>query len=269
MHKIAVISDTHNLLRPEVLSALEGCEVILHAGDISTPEIYDRLQNIRTIYAVRGNNDRNWASEIPLVLQFELYGIQICMTHIKRNIPKDHNADLVIYGHSHRYSCSRERDTVYLNPGSCGPRRFNQEITMAVLKLFEPDETGGSDDFYITGSGRKIVVERIDIPHETPAGNTAEQRKRKTNSTQKQNNLPGTAQDASAASLSRRNVPDYKKTVTTGLIRMVCYDVDHERTVDEIAERRHIDPELTEQIVRMYLTHQKVTPEQIMAKLGL
>lgn len=180
MHKIAIISDTHNLLRPEVLFILEGCEAILHAGDISTPEIYNRLQNIRTIYAVRGNNDRNWASEIPLVLQFELYGIQICMTHIKRNIPKDHNADLVIYGHSHRYSCSRERDTVYLNPGSCGPRRFNQEITMAVLKLFEPDETGGSDDFYITGSGRKIVVERIDIPHETPAGNTAEQRKRKT-----------------------------------------------------------------------------------------
>ena len=102
MHKIAVISDTHNLLRPEVLSILEGCEVILHAGDISTPEIYDRLQNIRTIYAVRGNNDRNWASEIPLVLQFELYGIQICMTHIKRNIPKEHNADLVIYGHSHQ-----------------------------------------------------------------------------------------------------------------------------------------------------------------------
>ena len=50
---------------------------------------------------------------------------------------------------------------------------------------------------------------------------------------------------------------------------MVCYDVDHERTVDEIAERRHTDPELTEQIVRMYLTHQKVTLEQIMAKLGL
>ena len=83
---------------------------------------------------------------------------------------------------------------------------------MAVLTLFEPDEAGGSDDFYITGSGIKMNVERIDIPHETPAGNTAEiAEKRKTNSTQKQNNLPGTAQDASAASLSRRNVPDYKK----------------------------------------------------------
>lgn len=80
---------------------------------------------------------------------------------------------------------------------------------MAVLTLFEPDEAGGSDDFYITGSGIKMNVERIDIPHETPSGNTAE--KRKTNSTQKQNNLPSTAQDASAASLSRRNVPDYKK----------------------------------------------------------
>ena len=88
MRKIAVISDTHNLLRPEVLSILEGCEAILHAGDISTPEIYDRLQNISTIYAVRGNNDRNWAREIPLVLQFELYGLQICMTHIKKKYPE-------------------------------------------------------------------------------------------------------------------------------------------------------------------------------------
>ena len=80
------------------------------------------------------------------------------MTHIKRNIPKDHNADLVIYGHSHRYSCSRERDTVYLNPGSCGPRRFNQDITMAILTI---DEEKKAQE-----SGTRISIERIDIPHE-------------------------------------------------------------------------------------------------------
>ena len=63
----------------------------------------------------------------------------------------------------------------------------------------------------------------------------------------------------------------YKRAVTTDVIRRVCEDVDRERTVDEIAARRRIDPELAEQIVRMYLTHQKVTPEpeQIMTKLGL
>ena len=61
----------------------------------------------------------------------------------------------------------------------------------------------------------------------------------------------------------------YKRAVTTDIIRRVCEDVDRERTVEEIAARRRIDPELTEQIVRMYLTHQKVTPDQIMTKLGL
>ena len=188
--KIGILSDTHDLLRPEVLSALNGCEAILHAGDICRQEILDELGKIARVYVVRGNNDKEWAELIPLFLEFEIAGLRVFMTHKKTDLPDDLSPyDLVVFGHSHKYEESHRGKTLLLNPGSCGPRRFNQEITMAVLKLFEPDETGGSDDFYITGSGRKIVVERIDIPHETPAGNTAEQRKRKTNSTQKQNNL--------------------------------------------------------------------------------
>ena len=79
------------------------------------------------------------------------------MTHIKRNIPDDHGVDLVISGHSHRYSCVQDGDTIYLNPGSCGPRRFNQDITMAILTIDEEKKA--------PGSCASISIERIDIPH--------------------------------------------------------------------------------------------------------
>ena len=70
--KIGIISDTHNLLRPEVLSALHGCEAILHAGDICHQEIIDALGKIAPVYVVRGNNDKEWAASIPLFLDFEI-----------------------------------------------------------------------------------------------------------------------------------------------------------------------------------------------------
>ena len=63
--KIGIVSDTHGLLRPEVIKALEGCEVILHGGDINRQEIMDDLERIAHVYAVRGNNDKDWAEHIP------------------------------------------------------------------------------------------------------------------------------------------------------------------------------------------------------------
>lgn len=70
--KVGIISDTHDLLRPEVLEALEGCEVILHGGDISSRQILDRLEQIAPVKAVRGNNDKEWAEHLPVFLDFEL-----------------------------------------------------------------------------------------------------------------------------------------------------------------------------------------------------
>ena len=159
MHRIAVISDTHNLLRPEVVKLIETCEVIVHAGDISTLDILDRLEELK--------------SGLPQVLTFDLFGRTVCMTHIKRNIPQDHKADLVIYGHSHRYSCAKEGDAVILNPGSCGPRRFNQEITMAILTLTDKEDQGDErekEDILAPEMAEGIFVERIDIPNEVPNG---------------------------------------------------------------------------------------------------
>ena len=150
--KIGIISDTHGLLRPEVIRALEGCEAILHGGDINRQEILDRLEDIAPVHAVRGNNDKEWAEHIPLFLDFELAGLRIYMTHRKKDLPQDISGyDLVVFGHSHKYEGSMKGKTLLLNPGSCGPRRFNQAITLAIA------ETGGSS----------VEVTRIDIPQKT------------------------------------------------------------------------------------------------------
>ena len=102
--KIGIISDTHNLLRPEVVKALEGCEAILHGGDITGPEIIEKLEEIAPVRAVRGNGDREWAEHVPLFLDFELAGLRIYMTHRKKDLPEDLSRyDLVVFGHSHKY----------------------------------------------------------------------------------------------------------------------------------------------------------------------
>ena len=142
--KIGILSDTHDLLRPEVADALQGCNYILHGGDISSQRVLDRLEQIAPVKVVRGNNDKEWAEHLPLFLDFELGGLRICMTHKKKDLPGDLSAyDLAIYGHSHQYASDwlepvGNRRTLLFNPGSCGPRRFIQPITMAILRI-DPD----------------------------------------------------------------------------------------------------------------------------------
>ena len=150
--KIGIVSDTHGLLRPEVIESLEGCEAILHGGDINRQEIIDQLEKIAPVYVVRGNNDKDWAENIPMFLDFELAGLRIYMTHKKKDLPKDLSLyDLVVIGHSHKYEESRQGETVLLNPGSCGPRRFHQAITMAMAEI--------NDGI--------IEITRIDIPQKS------------------------------------------------------------------------------------------------------
>lgn len=151
MHKIGILSDTHGLLRTEVIDALQDCEIILHGGDINKQKILDDLEKIAPVRVVRGNNDKEWAEHIPETLTLEIFGIKIFMVHNKKFIPKDLSGiDLVIYGHSHKYEDKRIDGTHFLNPGSCGPRRFHQEITLAVL--YADDENA-------------FQIQKINIPH--------------------------------------------------------------------------------------------------------
>ena len=137
IHRIAVISDTHGLLRPEVLEVLKSCGTILHAGDFDKTDILNRLKAVCPVLAVRGNGDREWAEELPEELETELFGFRIYMIHNRKDIRKDLSGiDIVVSGHSHKYEERREDGILYLNPGSCGPRRFRLPATMAVLTLY-------------------------------------------------------------------------------------------------------------------------------------
>ena len=136
MMKVGVISDTHGLLREEVLEILRGCDCILHGGDINNRGVLDTLEQIAPVYAVRGNNDKEWAVHLPHDLTVQMEGLKIFMVHNKKeiqNLPPD--ADIVIFGHSHKYFEQLIDGKLWLNPGSCGKRRFGQEISFVVLTI--------------------------------------------------------------------------------------------------------------------------------------
>ncbi len=139
--KIGVISDTHGLLREEVLESLKDCEVIIHGGDINKPQILEILEKLAPLYVVRGNNDKGeWAELLEEEKVFTLAGKKILLIHNKKEISKDlEEMDLVIYGHSHKYHCEKVGRTWWLNPGSCGKRRFGLPITWAILKIEDND----------------------------------------------------------------------------------------------------------------------------------
>lgn len=150
--KIAIISDTHGLLREEVVKILKTCDVIFHGGDMDSEDIYRELQTLGELYVVKGNNDFYRAGELPYELELELYGIRFYMLHDKSMISceKEQKADVIIYGHSHQYEMHRKEGKIYLNPGSCGWERFRLPITMAIL--FLDTET------------KEMRIERIEFP---------------------------------------------------------------------------------------------------------
>ncbi len=134
--KIGVISDTHGLLRPAVLEVLKSCDYILHGGDVNKPEILETLREIAPLYVVRGNNDKEWAKDLPAKLAFSIGGVNFFMVHNKKDVPDDlGDAQIVVFGHSHKYFLQRQNGRLWLNPGSCGKRRFDQEITMAAITI--------------------------------------------------------------------------------------------------------------------------------------
>jgi uncharacterized protein len=136
---IGVVSDTHGLLRPELLTALASVTHILHAGDVGDPNILTQLAAIAPVTAIRGNIDTHGpTSLLPATELLELAGTLIYMVHAREDLdisPKAAGIAAVIYGHSHKPSIEHRRGVLYLNPGSAGPRRFNLPITCALLRI--------------------------------------------------------------------------------------------------------------------------------------
>ncbi len=140
--KIAIISDTHSLLRDEVKEKIRDCNIILHGGDIASKETVEAIEKLGRAYFVRGNADKDWAEDIPYEQEIEICGYHFFMVHKKSDIRKDLSGiDFVIYGHSHKYEQKTEDGITYLNPGSCGPRRFTQPVTLMIMNIAEKDRT--------------------------------------------------------------------------------------------------------------------------------
>jgi putative phosphoesterase len=138
-HLIGVISDTHGLLRPQALKALEGVELIIHAGDIGNPQILRLLARIAPVHAVRGNTDRGaWAADLPPTRVVEVGGLHLYVLHELFTLDLDPAAAglaAVIFGHSHSPHLERKNGVLFLNPGSAGPRRFTLPVSLARLHL--------------------------------------------------------------------------------------------------------------------------------------
>lgn len=138
--RVGVLSDTHNLLRPRVLEILEGCDRILHAGDVGEPEVLRRLEQIAPVDAVLGNTDAGRiATELPRALTGTLGGLAFGMIHRREDIPQDwpQRLQLVVFGHSHRPEMEWRGECLFLNPGSCGARRFTLPLTLAILTFVD------------------------------------------------------------------------------------------------------------------------------------
>ena len=136
--RVAVISDTHGLLRREVVAELSDCTHILHAGDIIRESDLDELRLLGSVYAVRGNNDvwQPGLQDLAGVLRFEIAGVKFLMTHDRHDVPRNlEGVQVVVTGHSHRYSETWPDGRLWLNPGSCGRARFGGDVTMAKLEL--------------------------------------------------------------------------------------------------------------------------------------
>ncbi|KND58532.1 putative phosphoesterase [Candidatus Paraburkholderia schumanniana] len=137
--RVGLISDTHNLVRPEALEALRGCAHIVHAGDICKRDVLDTLAPLAPLTVVRGNNDLGQGvADLPEHARIELGGATILVVHDIADVPKQlDGVDVVVTGHSHKPSIERRDGVLFVNPGSAGPRRFRLPVTLALLEIGE------------------------------------------------------------------------------------------------------------------------------------
>jgi uncharacterized protein len=160
---IGVISDTHGLVRDEARRALAGCELIIHAGDLGTPEVLEALASIAPVMAIRGNID-DWARTLPDTRVVEIERRRIYVLHDIKALDLDPHAagfDAVISGHSHKPLVREHDGVLYLNPGSAGPRRFALPVSLARLEV----------------SPRTLRPELVEL--RVPAGNALGRRRRR------------------------------------------------------------------------------------------
>ena len=141
-HLVGLIADTHGLLRPVVHDALNGVELILHAGDVGGTEILDELRLIAPVKAVFGNTDPAGDPTLAEEINLELGGVRIHVSHghelgspTPAKLAARYDTDVVVYGHTHKQSVTHLGSQLFVNPGAAGPRRFNLSPSVARLEI--------------------------------------------------------------------------------------------------------------------------------------
>lgn len=138
--RIGLISDTHGLLRPQAIDALQGSDAILHAGDVGDPDILAALERLAPLHAVRGNNDTApWATTLPHTRLLRFGDVMVYLLHDVMDLPQHppgEGVEVIVSGHSHRPQVERREDGVLrVNPGSAGRRRFTLPVSVARLDI--------------------------------------------------------------------------------------------------------------------------------------
>ena len=148
---VGLISDTHGLLRPSVHTALQGAQLILHAGDVGGEEILTELRMIAPVHAVYGNTDDIHDPGLSQEVVLEIAGMTVHVSHghevgspTPEKLVERYSQDIIVYGHTHRQLVTRAGGRLVVNPGSAGPRRFNLLPSVARLTV-----SGGEADVSI------------------------------------------------------------------------------------------------------------------------
>ena len=139
MPRVGLISDTHGLLRPEAKAFLEGCDLIVHGGDIGNPDILEQLAALAPLTVVRGNNDHgDWAESLAETQLVQIDDVLIYVIHDIAQFdidPRGAGVRVVVSGHSHIPAVTERDGVLYVNPGSAGPRRFKLPIAAGELTI--------------------------------------------------------------------------------------------------------------------------------------
>lgn len=135
--RVALLSDTHGLMRAEARAFAVGCDYIIHGGDIGSVEILDQLAAMAPLIAVKGNNDTQaWATHLPETEMIRVGGAFVYVIHDLSQLdiePHAAGVQVIVSGHSHKPQVEKRDGILYVNPGSCGPRRFKLPISVGEL----------------------------------------------------------------------------------------------------------------------------------------
>lgn len=277
--RAAVISDTHGLLRPEVEKILQSCDLVIHAGDFDNQMVFHKLKIRQPLYAVRGNNDFDWAEQLPQIRRFKLGNFRFLVVHDQADIPRDvGDAQVVIFGHSHMPFQKQQNGRLWLNPGSCGYRRFTLPLSMAVLTLQENECQ--IETFFFKEEGEEMKIEK---KTDCFFPERAEEEKRKTTT-----DFPDREAEKKSRFLKKTQAqektekpenPGLKKRIRERIsegsrqrdqlfiIAKIMRLMKRGEAVEWVAKNLRVEPVFVETVYRICVTHPQADAHQILDKL--